>query len=91
MKYQALLSGAIAVAPLPALAEVIDFEAMEPKAPPRSWVLTMTDGGQPPRWQILDDATSPVEPRVLAQLSEDRASGRFPLRSFPVRRSETGT
>jgi hypothetical protein len=62
-----------------AVAEVVDFEAMELNAPPRSWVVTMTDKGQPPRWQIVDDATSPAKPKVLAQLSEDRTSGRFPL------------
>ena len=83
MKYQAIVSGAIAIAPMLAIAEVIDFEAMEPNAPPRTWTLTMTDGGQPPRWQILDDATSPAKPKVLAQLSEDRASGRFPLAIYP--------
>ena len=69
--------------PLPVLAEVVDFEGMEANAPPPGWRLTMTDGGEPPRWQVVSDASSPLRPKVLAQLSEDGASGRFPLAIHP--------
>jgi hypothetical protein len=43
----------------------------------------MTNGGEPPRWVIVHDATSPAGSKVLAQLSEDRTSGRFPLAIHP--------
>jgi hypothetical protein len=72
-----------ALAPLPVLAEVVDFENMEANQPPRGWRLTMTDGDEPPLWQVVSDASSPMQPKVLAQLSEDRASGRFPLAIHP--------
>jgi hypothetical protein len=32
-----------------------------------------------PRWVVAVDQTAPMEPQVLAQMSEDRTSGRFPL------------
>jgi hypothetical protein len=74
---------ALVIAPLPALAEVVDFESMEVNAPPRGWSLAKTNGGEPPRWQVTNDATSPAQSKVLAQLSEDRTSGRFPLAIHP--------
>lgn len=77
-------------APNVLLAEVVDFEGMAVNAPPRDWRLTMTDGGDPPRWQIGNDATSPAGARVLAQLSEDRTSGRFPLAIHPAAEVENG-
>lgn len=73
----------LAIVPLPLLGEVVDFESMEANAPPRGWRLTMTDGGEPPRWNVINDASSPARPKVLAQLSEDRTSGRFPLAIYP--------
>lgn len=90
MKVGATFAVASALAPIPAVAEVIDFEAMETNAPPRSSLVAMTDKGQPPRWQIVDDPTSPAKPKVLAQLSEDRASGRFPLVIYPGERVGNG-
>ena len=81
MKHRVLI--AFLLAPMPLLAEVVDFESMEVNAPPRGWGLTMTDGGEPPRWQIVNDASSPARSKVLAQLSEDRTSGRFPLAIHP--------
>lgn len=39
MKLGAVPAVASALAPMLAVAEVIDFEAMEPNTPPRSWVL----------------------------------------------------
>jgi hypothetical protein len=43
----------------------------------------MTDGERPPRWEVVTDAGSPVRSKVLAQLAEDRTSGRFPLAIHP--------
>ena len=65
--------------PLAAFAEVVDFEGAVANAPPRGWTLTKTNGGEPALWQIVEDASSPAGSKVLAQLSEDRTSGRFPL------------
>jgi hypothetical protein len=65
------------------LGEVADFEATDVGVAPSGWTFTMTDGGGPPRWQVVTDASSPVRPKVLAQLSEDRTSGRFPLAIYP--------
>lgn len=70
---------ALALAPLAALAEVVDFEDTDGKAPLSGWKFTMTDEGGAPRWEIVNDPTSPMQPSTLAQLSEDRTSGRFPL------------
>lgn len=81
MKYGVLI--VLVLAPLRVFAEVVDFEGMEANMPPRAWRLTMTDGGEPPRWEIVSDASSPVRPKVLAQLSEDRTSVRFPLAIYP--------
>jgi hypothetical protein len=50
----------------------------------------MTDGGDSPRWQISDDPTSPAGAKILAQLSEDRTSGRFPLAIHPTAQIENG-
>lgn len=81
MKIGALV--VLALAPLPLLAEVVDFESMEAGAPPPGWTLAMTNGGEPPRWQIVNDPSSPARPKVLAQVSEDRTSDRFPLAIYP--------
>ena len=39
----------------------------------------MTHDGAPPRWEIVRDDSAPSPPFVLAQLSQDRTAGRFPL------------
>jgi hypothetical protein len=88
VRYGPLVVGLLAPSVL--AAEVIDFEVMDVNAPPRGWRLTMTDGGDPPRWQIGDDPTSPAGAKVLAQLSEDRTSGRFPLAIHPTAEIENG-
>jgi hypothetical protein len=61
------------------LADVLDFEGMDAGAPPRGWTVAKTNGGVAPRWEIAVDASSPARGKVLAQLSDDRTSGRFPL------------
>lgn len=77
MKRASLL--ALALAPSVAFSEVVDFEALDTNTPLHGWRFTQTNGGGPPRWEIAIDQTSPMRPQVLAQLSEDRTSGRFPL------------
>ena len=77
MKQEVLL--ALVLAPPAAFGEIVDFEGLDSNAPLQGWSFTKTDGGDPPRWAITIDQTSPMQSHVLAQLSEDRTSGRFPL------------
>ena len=60
-------------------AEVVRFEAGTPGKLPREWSVAMTHDGAPPRWEIVRDESAPSPPYVLAQLSQDRTAGRFPL------------
>jgi hypothetical protein len=62
-----------------ALGDVLDFEKADVGSVPTGWIVAMTSDGGQPRWEIVRDATSPVGEKVLAQVSDDRTSGRFPL------------
>ena len=42
----------------------------------------LTGAGGPVAWAILEDATSPAGPKVLAQTSSDKTDNRFPLAIF---------
>jgi hypothetical protein len=46
---------------------------------PANWTVAMTHAGAAPRWEIVRDETAPQPPYVLAQLSQDKTAGRFPL------------
>src|SRR3954451_3642223 len=46
---------------------------------PADWTVAMTHAGSAPRWEIVRDETAPHPPYVLAQLSQDKTAGRFPL------------
>ena len=70
---------ALLLAPASLVAQVIDFEADALGATPRAWSIAMTHDGGAPRWQVERDPTSQSGSKVLAQLSDDRTSGRFPL------------
>lgn len=68
--------------------ETIDFEAVAPGRLPSDWssaatstgwFTAITGKGAPPQWEVLSDVTAPSGARVLAQVSDDRTSGRFPL------------
>jgi hypothetical protein len=67
------------LAPALALGDVLDFEGGEVGSVPTGWTVAMTSDGGQPRWEVVRDSTSPVGERVLAQTSDDRTSGRFPL------------
>jgi hypothetical protein len=69
----------VLLAPVPVLAEIVDFEATDIGSVPDGWTITMTNEGGAPRWAMERDPTSPAGELVLAQLSDDRTSGRFPL------------
>src|SRR5579864_8199318 len=62
-----------------ASAETIRFDSGMPGALPPGWTVAMTHAGGEPRWQIVSDPGAPSPPYVLAQLSQDRTAGRFPL------------
>jgi hypothetical protein len=62
-----------------ASAETIRFDGSKPGALPSGWAVAMTHAGGEPRWQIVSDPGAPSPPYVLAQLSQDRTAGRFPL------------
>ncbi len=70
---------ALLLAPTSLVDEVIDFETADLVAAPRGWTISMTHEGGAPCWEIARDPTSPGGVKVLAQLSDDRTSGRFPL------------
>lgn len=60
-------------------AETIPFDSTGPGRIPAGWSVAMTGQGGPPQWEILRDDSAPSPPYVLAQVSSDRTSGRFPL------------
>lgn len=60
-------------------AEIVDFEAAAPGAVPPGWTTAMTHEGGAPLWAVERASGAPVGPNVLAQLSNDATSGRFPL------------
>src|SRR4029453_5593458 len=59
--------------------EVVRFDAGAPGHLPSGWTSAMTHAGGAPQWQIVQDATAPSPPLVLAQMSPDRTAGRFPI------------
>ena len=61
------------------LAEVIRFDGDVPGKLPKGWSVAMTHDGGSPQWQIVRDETAPSPPNVLAQTSQDKTAGRFPL------------
>jgi hypothetical protein len=67
------------LAPAAALGDAVDFEAADVGSVPTGWAVAMTSDGGQPRWEVVRDATSPTGANVLAQVSDDRTSGRFPL------------
>ena len=68
-----LLGGSVASA------EIIRFDGGAPGSLPAGWAVAMTHAGGEPRWEIARDASAPSPPFVLAQISQDRTAGRFPL------------
>lgn len=63
----------------PVVAQTVDFEADAVGSVPSSWIASMTAEGGPPRWSVIEDDSAHSGSRLLAQLSDDRTSGRFPL------------
>lgn len=68
-----------------AAAQLVDFDSDELHSLPVGWISAMTHSGNAPQWQIERDDTSRGGGRVLAQISTDRTSQRFPLAIFSAR------
>ncbi len=67
---------------------VINFDNQPVGKTPSGWTIAMTNQGAAPRWEIRKDTTAPTQPYVLAQVSSDPRSDRYPLailNSPPVR------
>jgi Domain of Unknown Function (DUF1080) len=62
-----------------ASAELIRFDNCLPGKLPAGWTVAMTHDGAAPRWEIVRDESAPKPPYVLAQVSNDKTAGRFPL------------
>jgi hypothetical protein len=78
---------------LSASAEEIRFDRCMPGELPAGWTVAMTHSGAAPQWQIVRDETAPSPPFVLAQMSLDKAAGRFPLAIWEgavIRNGEVG-
>src|SRR5215471_3035066 len=60
-------------------AETLNFDNAQIGASPPGWTIAMTHNGGAPRWEVRKDHTAPSKPNVLAQVSNDRTAGRFPL------------
>lgn len=82
---------AVLIAPLSAFAQTIDFESTALGGLPAGWSVAMTGEGGEPRWAVERDSSSAAGERVLAQLSDDRASGRFPLALYDGVETANGT
>jgi len=61
------------------LGETINFDGASRGSVPPGWTVAMTHEGGPPKWEVLEDGSAPSKPNVLAQVSNDRTAGRFPL------------
>ena len=69
--------------------ETIDFESVAPGRLPSDstsvaatttgWFTAITGKGDEQQWEVRSDATAPSGAKVLAQVSDDPTSGRFPL------------
>src|SRR5947209_4135200 len=67
---------------MPMGAETIRFDSNRPGSVPPGWTVVMTHSGVAPKWEVRPDSSAPSKPNVLAQLSSDRARGRFPMAIF---------
>src|SRR3954464_3448732 len=59
--------------------QVIRFDREILGTVPVGWTLATTHPGAPPRWESIRDESAPSPSTVCAQLSQDKAAGRFPL------------
>ena len=81
-----LLSGGLTLA-----GQTMHFDNMSTDKPPAGWTVAMTHQGGPPKWVVIADETAPSRPNVLAQLSSDATSSRFPLAVYDAVSATDGT
>ena len=81
----------VALLGVPLGAQTINFDTAAAGSPAPDWTIAMTHKGGPPKWEVLKDDTSPSKPNVLAQLSNDRTGGRFPLAVYDKASFKDGT
>jgi hypothetical protein len=60
----------------------VDFESGQVGGLPAGVTTALTGSGGPVKWAIVEDASAPAGPKVLAQTSADRTDYRFPLAIF---------
>ncbi len=58
---------------------LLDFEGSGKEALPQGFTSAMTSEGGAPRWSVQEVADSPSGKMVVAQVSDDKTRGRFPL------------
>lgn len=85
-----VLSLLLSIALLAPAAEV-SFRRDKPGTVPKDWVVAMTHEGGAPKWEIVEDPSAPPPSRVLAQTSDDKTSGRFPLAIYQKAAFSDGT
>ncbi len=81
MKKIALVSVVFAATVFGAI-QTLNFDSAAVGTVPAGWTVAMTHTGGAPKWEILKDETAPSQPNVLAQVSDDKTGGRFPLAIF---------
>lgn len=69
----------------------VNFRRDKPGTVPKDWVVAMTHEGGAPKWEIVEDPSAPPPSRVLAQTSDDKTSGRFPLAIYQKAAFTDGT
>jgi hypothetical protein len=73
-----------------ASAETVTFENARIGALPPGWISAMTHAGGEPRWAVVKEKGETGKVQVLAQLSQDKTSGRFPLAIYDKARLQNG-
>lgn len=57
----------------------VTFDAQKAGEPPAGFTCALTGSGRPGAWKVVEDATAPSRPNVLAQMDEDATGYRFPV------------
>ena len=73
-----------------ASAETVTFDKAKIGSLPAGWTSAMTHSGGEARWEVVTDERETGKTQVLAQLSRDKTSGRFPLAIYDKARLLNG-
>jgi hypothetical protein len=91
MQKTILAGGMLLAAALMAASETIGFDGLTVDKTPAGWTIDLTRTGGAPKWIVLKDATAPSQPNVLAQISNDATSSRYPLALYNGAKMADGT